>query len=271
MIRHLNYLSPNMSHPLNKGLVAWWLVSPMNFGGFTLRDIVRNHHGTLTNMASSAWRGSNRPGGHGALDINAGTEHVTMAGMPTITTNRLTISAWINPDVLTRGDIITRWNNGGTSGDQFNLLYGLTSGKPQFFISDGIGTDNSGVGSTVMSTGTWNHIVGTWDGTNIRVYLNGLEESSGTSVKSLSTASPPDTLIGNSIVPDGPLNAKWNDGRVYERALSANELSALYTESLYGNTNTLNWISHRALVVPAAAGTRNPLVMGSTNLLRGKI
>jgi hypothetical protein len=36
-------------HPLNRGLVSWWLPFGPWQGGGTLRDLARRNHGTLTN------------------------------------------------------------------------------------------------------------------------------------------------------------------------------------------------------------------------------
>lgn len=44
----------NWKHPLNRGLVAWWLVLPKRTGGVLLRNLVAQRSPcTLTNMANS--------------------------------------------------------------------------------------------------------------------------------------------------------------------------------------------------------------------------
>src|SRR4051812_28630970 len=72
----------------------------------------------------------------------------TLGASNPISTNALTAACWLKPNVTTRGDIISVWVNNSIGGsDQFNLLYGLTSGKPQMFVNLGASPHNSGVGS----------------------------------------------------------------------------------------------------------------------------
>src|SRR5688500_4148301 len=93
-----NSSAVNLSHPLNRGLVGWWLPG---FGGRTgqvLRDLSGNHtHGTLTNMASDDWiPATGRPGGFGALNFDGSNDHVLNSSPSSLLNGMtgLTISFW---------------------------------------------------------------------------------------------------------------------------------------------------------------------------------
>jgi hypothetical protein len=63
----------NDGHPLNRGLVTWWLARPgLNYGGARWYDPIGLNHGTLANFgAGSGWSGTTRPGGFGQLTFDA--------------------------------------------------------------------------------------------------------------------------------------------------------------------------------------------------------
>ena len=83
---------------------------------------------------------------------------------------------------------------------------------------------------SALSTGTWYHAVGTYDGSNIRLYLNGVQATSTTQTGSLASASGA-LNIGRD--PSNTLKL-WNglidEVKVYNRAISANEVLDLYND-----------------------------------------
>jgi Concanavalin A-like lectin/glucanases superfamily len=155
------------------------------------------------------------------------------SGMTNIT--KRTISAWINMTGQSTisccaADVISKY-------DQLNGSFGLrvdgTLGwKPSFFLRDTNGTwlESS---ATTFASNQWFHIVATWDGTNAYLFQNGQIQSS------VATTSIP--AWGNSSLRIGRhggdsgnslqyymFNGQIDDLRIYNRALSASEVSALY-------------------------------------------
>ncbi len=75
----------------------------------------------------------------------------------------------------------------------------------------------------LLVEGQWQHVAGTWDGVTQRLYLNGAEIASQTPSGVLSNG----TMIRLSS-PDGePLNGMLDEVRVYDRALSPREITAV--------------------------------------------
>jgi len=187
----------------------------------------QGNNGTLTNGASVVNTGAGR-----ALDFDGSNDGVVTTDSSGAITNQLTVSCWLRPAVLTRGDLVTRWTNGVTTGDRFNLLYGLTSGKPQFYVSTGSFSPpdypNSGVGANVMSVGAWNHIVGVYDEKTVAVWLNGILQASSVFTGTINTASGSFIRIGRNGSTDGFTNGQLDDIRIYNRALSESEIRLLF-------------------------------------------
>lgn len=122
-----------------------------------------------------------------------------------VTSNKLTVGVLANPAATTRGDMVTRWVSGG--GDsQFDLLKGISSAKPQFFIARSGGTSSSGVGSSTMSNGTWYMIHGRFTGTVTSVWMNGVKEAEASTSVTLNTTSTSALRLGDNSNSDGDFN-----------------------------------------------------------------
>ena len=206
---------------------GWWCPSLNPPGGTRLHDLSgRQNWGTLTSMANDDWVVSV---GRGALDFDGSNDGVLTNSAPAITTNAVTVCTWLNPSRLTRGDLVTRWVGGASSGDQFNLLYGLTSGKPQFYVAFGpSGGTNSGTGSATMAIGRWHFVTGIWTGSACEVYLDGVFQSRSTTAGTLRTTAGSQFSIGRNLSTDGYTQGQLDDIRIYDRALSASEVRQLY-------------------------------------------
>lgn len=141
------------------------------------------------------------------------------------TTGAVSALAVIIPRVLTRGDLITRWNTGGIfNADQFNLLYGLTSGKPQFYVSNNISPFTpvtSGVGANAMSVGNKYAVGGSADGSTIDVFLNGNLEAgvSGSGVVLSAFTPGTDVILGDNAAGAGPFNGQILFAAIWNRKL----------------------------------------------------
>ena len=109
------------------------------------------------------------------------------------------------------------------------------------FWADGTANSNGGkvVGTTVIQTGVWYHVVGTYDGTNVKIYVNGSLENSATYSATPGTTNQP-LVIGRWY---GNYNDYYTDGkidqvRIFNKAISATEVTALYNEIQCANTIT---------------------------------
>ena len=92
-------------------------------------------------------------------------------------TNSITVEAWVYPTSTYNLQTIV-----GNYQDEMQFLLRLDNLAPHFWISSPGSTNFSvAVGSTTVPLNTWSHVAGTWDGTTIRVFLNGVQI--GTEVK----------------------------------------------------------------------------------------
>lgn len=198
--------------------------------GSVAKERKGERNGTLINMENGDWV-AGKIGN--ALSFDGVNEEVVATGYKGILgTNPRTITAWIKADSTVADKVIAYW--GTNSSGQ----------KNSFRVQDDHGTANtirfevnSGyvVGSTDVLDDAWHHVAVTWedDGTpnvlDANLYVDGVLEAQSASLSAaMNTVSGSDVKIGRDDV------GKFFDGiiddvRIYDRALSAAEISGLST------------------------------------------
>ena len=141
---------------------------------------------------------------------------------PSDLTGDVTFSAWINA---------TGWGEGNygriISNGRF-IVHTYSNGSITVF-SAGITAATSAIGA--LSLSTWHHVLATRTSAGItNIYIDGslsgsADQSSGTPV-----AGTTNTLIGNRAAGDRTFNGYIDDIKIYNRALSATEVLALYNK-----------------------------------------
>ena len=101
--------------------------------------------------------------------------------------------------------------------------------RARFFVRDA-GTYYGATSSVTLTAGTTYHLVGTYDGTTVRIYVNGVDQGSAAHPGAVDDSTIA-FLISNSV-------SAW-DGRldeiaVYEHALSPTQIQTHYTQGLTG-------------------------------------
>ena len=91
---------------------------------------------------------------------------------------------------------------------------------------------NFRIGSSVLSIDTWYHIVATWDGTTnsgkVKIYINGVVNNTGTAKAAETTESTSNLNIGRSANGVNYNKMVIDAVRIYNRDLTADEVSHLY-------------------------------------------
>lgn len=143
----------------------------------------------------------------------------------------LTLSAWVYPTAVgqSNGSRVISKSDGG-NGDNYLLGYGNADQAWMRIETDGDVQQNLN-SSTTLPLNQWTHIVGTWDGQNMRLYENGVEVSTSPQAKSgvLDADGTALTIGTHATTPtDRRFPGRIDDARVYNRALSRAEVIALY-------------------------------------------
>jgi hypothetical protein len=188
-------------------------------------------HGTTTADASSygftgtlegnvAWT-TGRFGG--ALQFPGGSgAWVTVPNHPALNpTNDFTVSAWVYATSLP-SDACVIYKE--TSSALTYALYATNVfGGPAVWVTKG-GSFFNATGPTTISTNTWTHLAGTFDGSFLRVYVNGALASSSALAAPIDMDNGPIRIGGNPGWPGEVFAGKIDEVRVYNRAQSAAEI-----------------------------------------------
>ncbi len=90
-------------------------------------------------------------------------------------TTGATLEAWVYWDDSVSQGILSKWNYG--AGKASYLILKISEDNFRFYVSS-TGSNATLIENTTTITSGWNHIVGVYDGTNIKCYLNGSVDGS---------------------------------------------------------------------------------------------
>ena len=134
--------------------------------------------GTLTN--GPTWKSAGRCKKGACLDFNGSTNYVDVGEVSLAGQSAFSIEAWVKLDSLNTQRHIVDKDETGTDYPEY-ILYVSSNNKVYFWFS----TANTSGGwgsptgsSTTLTTETWYHLAGTYDGSYIRVFINGVLDPS---------------------------------------------------------------------------------------------
>lgn len=252
----------NWDHPLNRGLVAWYLASPNRggWGSVTWRDLCQRYNGTLTSMDPvTDWT---TDGIHqlGKLDFDATNDHVVVT-TPPVTNVPCTIIALAKMGSDSATTTIVSVTD-SVSEEQFNLeAAGSVASDPiRAVTKDSAGSAGRAATSTGYTAGQWHECAGVFASTASRAaFIDG--GSKGTNTTTLSVASIDTGYIGSL---RGTLffNGSLKSVRIYSRALTDAEVAQHNVERKLGYRNLFNRIPLRYGQAQAAAVARAVGIIG---------
>jgi hypothetical protein len=186
--------------------------------GTTTADVAGlGHTGTL---AGAAWTTAGKNGN--ALSFDGINDSVSVADAADLDlTAGMTLEAWVRPIALTDWNTVVMKEGSATT-----LAYALyaNDGAPFPALTVRIGSqDRSATGSAPLPLNTWTHLAATYDGSILRLYVNGIQV--GLLVQSGNMIVSTRTLrIGGNTVWGEYFNGTIDDVRIYNRALTEAEI-----------------------------------------------
>jgi len=221
----------NPYHPLSRGLVAAWLFN--EGGGNTVFDLSGyGNHGTLgggTAAYCPVWT-TGKLGS--ALSFDDDYVKVLDADILDIT-DRITLEVWMIPDVAQSGDIVAQ--PAGKYCYQLNYDHETPDFQGSFAIKSGSTWYNSD-GPLSISNGVLHQFVGTYDGTHLKTFLDGIEKlSNNIGSVTIKIGTCPFLIGANPETEDSSTPVNFFNGtillcRLWERALRPSEIWQLYTD-----------------------------------------
>jgi len=217
------------------GLVGWWKLDDGSSGTAptTAADSSGNGNNGTT-QGSPTWTSSGKIGN--ALTFNGSNQYISVPYASSLNiSGSWSVSSWVKlastPGSGNVAKIIGRDDSSANANyyiaaDNNALCTSGLAWKVGFDDSGGTGHDVCYY--TTITTGTWYFIAGTWDGTTLTLYVNGVSAATGTPGAVPTTNNGGDLELGNEFSNTFYLNGTIDDARVYNRALSASEVWDLY-------------------------------------------
>jgi hypothetical protein len=204
---------------ISSGVVGRWKFE----GGSTGDSSGRGNNGTLQ---SGAALGTGQNGG--GLQIGASGQRMEVPDSASLDiAQAITIAAWIKPSTSGTQYVVNK--AGKSSTDGFELSLSASGTVFVRFNENSSGNTYRVDSSTNYPTNgnTWMHVVATYDGTTIRLYINGQEQASKAASFTIGTNNLP-LSIGSGEGGYRSMLGAIDDVLVADRALSTSEILSLY-------------------------------------------
>jgi uncharacterized delta-60 repeat protein len=222
-----NLAPPCTAMPSNA--VAFWR------GDYNAADALGTSHGVINGAVAF----NSCSIGGGGFNFTTLGSYVSAPFTSAVQQTNITVEAWVfaQGTPTTQAGIAGTWNDLTGVGTAWRRTFLLWSyqGKIEFLCGVG-GTIDRATDPVSLPTNTWVHLAATYDGNSIRLYRNGTEVASKAYAGILNTNDQP-FLIGRSDA-GGDGSDYWrgmiDDVTVYSRALSSNEIAAIYAAGSTG-------------------------------------
>ncbi len=224
---------------LTSGLIAHWSLDGASITENSILDV--SGRGNPAGFVGAATSSAKIPGkiGQGFLFNGVNTYIRARDTNDAFDVENITASVWINKKLRNQASwtsLFTRQTGTG-SGDAFAIYYDSGSSDTySWAVTTAGGQDSITGGASTGDVNTWVNIIGTYDGTTMRIYRNGV--LAGSKVHTFGGALVSDTTsvtLGggfNGVGADTGVsefaNVALDEARLYNRALSPDEILQLY-------------------------------------------
>jgi len=217
------------------GLVAHWTLDESG-NTSTAVDSAGSNNGTLTSFPadpSANWVAGKIDNG---LDFDGSNDYVDAGnGSDFDITGDITVSAWVYATAAPGSEgrtILSRFDSSNTKGWNFGASWTTPDFEFELYEA-GTGDGGAAVYTGYFTTelNQWHHMVGVVKSSSyIRLYMDGelIEENTADAPDSLAYTAGDALRIGNRSNGQSDFQGQIDDARIYNRALSADEVQALY-------------------------------------------
>ena len=158
------------------------------------------------------------------LEFDGSDDYIQLAGT-NLSLNQMTISSWNYSSNFNQNGFMFEKTTNGIVNTQYSLFY--NSSNDIYYRTYGLSTLDLPVNTSTAGVvnNQWNNVVATWDGTNKRIYVNGvLRATSATLTGTVTQNTTGAAFIGIYGGGGYPFNGRIAQTQIYNRALTAAEV-----------------------------------------------
>ena len=271
------FVSAQTCLPAPPGLVGWWP------GAGTAADLVAGNDGQLFGDTTFA----DAVVGEG-FKLDGFGDYVEIPDSAALKPAHVSVEAWVRfdsldtPIVSTFGApglqyIVFKKNSRVFNFEGYALRKERVGGIERFRFNvaniNGFGGNNVADSLTVVETGRFYHVVGTYDGTAVRLFVDGVLEGQSAVALTIDYGARP-VFVGTSgeTVFDGKLDGIVDEASLYNRALEPWEVAALFDAGSAGKCGTVTGLlaslSQLVVNLNTSMGIANSLDRKLVNVMR---
>ena len=219
--------------PVPAGIVSWYRAEG------DASDFVGGNHGTLMNGATFT---AGKVGQAFLFDGN--DDFVSILDDPSLEPgSNFTIEAWVNPSSSGHGRPIAEKRTGNGNAYTFETThapYGPNDGLQFVVYIGGVQQNFLQTPAGVMQNNTWQHVAATYNGTTLRIFVNGVQQAESTVSGAIDDVSAP-TVIGLNSVAAFAWQGAIDELSLYNRALSQKDLQSIVNADSQGKETLAAW------------------------------
>ena len=247
----------SLTATFGQNLVGHWAMDEAS-GAALVDSSAYLNNGTITGTVNRV------PGVRGqALVFDGASTYATVPNTSSLDiTNTITIATWVRPELYATQDLVKKATNGATNGYELSLAAATGNPPKRVFVRFNQVTSGDIVRLSARATslypidGTWVHYAATYDGATIKLYINGLLDTSMTATMTIASNTLPLSIGAQS---DGSrkFTGRMDDVHVYNRALSEVEIAALAAHTITALAGPNGMISPNGAVTVNHGGNQS--------------
>ena len=161
-------------------------------------------------------------------------DHILISDDSSLDPTQITVEAWVYIDSYP-GDYPRIFAKDDAAGQQYQLI-AHSNNRIFWRIDDGSDWYGGDFDSGALSLGSWIYVVGTYDGSTLRAYANGVEQTTSYTHTGSIDNGPGQLSIGSK--PDDPLNSNYLfDGMIDEIRISSISRNSSWISATYSMVN----------------------------------
>ncbi|MDY0017801.1 MAG: LamG-like jellyroll fold domain-containing protein [Candidatus Delongbacteria bacterium] len=205
----------------SSGLVGYW-----TFDGANANDLTGSHDGTVVGS------GVTFPAGKvgNAVNFSVGSSFIKI---PSFNTDHITVEAWVNSagygyytSMVTKNYYADKWSSPWTT---WSLWFNENTANPGTISSQW-----ATASPDVVSMNEWHHMAFTYDGTTVKMYVNGVEKSSYEPAGGPITQTAGNVYIGKPEYANHSFTGSIDEVAIWDNALPGTEILRHYQNGIAG-------------------------------------
>jgi hypothetical protein len=155
-----------------------------------------------------------------AFDLNGTADYIEVTDSESLNPqDKVSVGGWFDPDNTA--------NRAGMIGKPDNYILIQESNYIKWIVYDGTASTSIAQFAVADLVAGFNHVFGTFDGSQARIYLNGTLKDTGSSISGIRNNAG-NLLIGKSTDASEFYDGRIDDVRIYNRQLTQNHIAEIY-------------------------------------------